>query len=153
MQAEEKEQLQSTESTKLPGAELTTVCQEVVVDKVVSPLCQPINYSSLNLKNHDQTCPDLIIRYDLLPAESVSVPEPVSVDSDSDCDGSGTWDSEDSFANSDATTIVDVDEILNNLQNIVTTAEDQKFDGMNNTLCYFFVKFNFHSQQVLQFEY
>ena len=152
MQAEEKEQLQSTESTKLPGAELTTVCQEVVVDKVVSPLCQPINYSSLNLKNHDQTSPDLIIRYDLVPAESVSVLEPVSVDSDSDCDGSGTWDSEDSFANSDATTIVDVDEILNNLQNIVTT-EGQKIDGMNNTLCYFFVKFNFHPQPILKFEY
>ena len=147
------------QSTKLLGAGITTVCQEVVADEVeehlfghpksqefhdqtcldhVQTCLKCCSKDSTDQRNHDcvETCSDLI-KHDQLPActlaaaQNVSVLEPVSVDSDCESDVSETSETTEA---SEATTVIDVDEIINlNLQ-----AEDlQHLDGMKYLLCYF----------------
>jgi hypothetical protein len=143
-------QLQS--STKLLGAGITTVCQELEASEVCHPKSQNFVHQKFdsNSRNNDrvQTCLDLInhdqlkINYDQLPAaERVSVLEPVSVDSETESETS------ESTGASEATTVIDVDQILNlnyDLQIVdevpcdEVTEDVQQFDGMKFViLCYF----------------
>jgi hypothetical protein len=121
-QCTEQEQLmqgQLQSSTKLLGAGITTVCQELEASEVCHPKSQIFSvqqkFDSNSRKNDCvQTCLDLInhdqlkINYDQLPAaERVSVLEPVSVDSETESETS------ESTGASEATTVIDVDQILN----------------------------------------
>ena len=139
-------QLQS--STKLLGAGITTVCQELEASEVCHPKNQKFTVHKFdsNSRNNDrvQTCLDLInhdqlINYDQLPAERVSVLEPVSVDSETESETS------ESTGASEATTVIDVDQILNLNYDLQidavpdeVTEDVQQFDGMKFViLCYF----------------
>ena len=146
-------QLQS--STKLLGAGITTVCQELEASEVCHPKSQKLVHKfDSNSRNNDrvQTCLDLInhdqlINYDQLPAERVSVLEPVSVDSCSETESETT---SESTGASEATTIIDVDQILNLNYDLQIDAvpdavkEDiQQFDGMKFVLFFYRFKFIF----------
>ena len=153
-QCTEQEQLmqgQLQSSTKLLGAGITTVCQELEASEVCHPKNQKFQVQKFdsNSRNNDcvQTCLDLInhdqikVNYDQLPAaERVSVLEPVSVDSETESETS------ESTGASEATTVIDVDQILNlnydlQIEDAVpdeVTEEVQQFDGMKFViLCYF----------------
>ena len=157
-QQQQEEQLmqgQLQSSTKLLGAGITTVCQELEASEVCHPKTRQ-NFTvqqkfDSNSRNNDcvQTCLDLInhdqlkINYDQLPAAErfVSVLEPVSVDSETESETS-----ESSTGASEATTVIDVDQILNLNYDLQIDAvpcdeviEDvQQFDGMKFViLCYF----------------
>ena len=147
-QCTEQEQLmqgQLQSSTKLLGAGITTVCQELEASEVCHPKSQKF-VQKFDSRNNDcvQTCLDLInhdqlINYDQLPAERVSVLEPVSVDSETESETS------ESTGASEATTVIDVDQILNLNYDLQidavpdeVTEDVQQFDGMKFViLCYF----------------
>ena len=169
-QQQQEEQLmqgQLQSSTKLLGAGITTVCQELEASEVCHPKSQNFVHQKfdLNSRNNDrvQTCLDLInhdqlkinydqlkINYDQLPAAErfVSVLEPVSVDSETESETS-----ESSTGASEATTVIDVDQILNlnyDLQIVdavpcdEVTEEVQQFDGMKFViLCYFSIHLHY----------
>ena len=138
-------QLQS--SNKLLGAGITTVCQELEAIEVCLPKSQKFVQQKFDSSRNNygvQTCLDLInhdqlkINYDQLPAAErfVSVLEPVSVDSETESETS------ESTGASEATTVIDVDQILNlnydlQIEDAVpdeVTEDVQQFDGMKNSL-------------------
>ena len=161
-QQQQEEQLmqgQLQSSTKLLGAGITTVCQELEASEVCHPKNQKFTVHKFdsNSRNNDrvQTCLDLInhdqlkINYDQLPAAErfVSVLEPVSVDSETESETS------ESTGASEATTVIDVDQILNlnydlQIEDAVpdeVTEDVQQFDGMKNSLyCAIFLSIYFN---------
>ena len=138
-------QLQS--STKLLGAGITTVCQELEASEVCHPKSQKfVQKFDSNLRNNDrvQTCLDLINHDQPYPAERVSVLEPVSVDSDTESETS------ESSVVSEATTVIDVDQIISlnydlqiNAVPDAVTEDVQQFDGMKFIIVLFFYRFRF----------
>ena len=144
-------QLQS--STKLLGAGITTVCQELEASEVCHPKIQKfVQRFDSNSRNYDrvQTCLDLInrdqvINYDQpYPAERVSVLEPVSVDSETESETS------ESSVVSEATTVIDVDQIISLNYDLqidavpdAVTEDIQQFDGMKFFIVLFFYRFEF----------